>query len=306
MVKLGQVTLVAACLWNSPLINRPVSLSSAHPFTLGHPLPVKLSSHHSLTAYHSTASQKATTLIGSRTTCTKATLLKYYLKKLSSGSESGQSMMGTRDPTTPRPIKRETPGTVQRQPVQRKDPGMNAEKLNIAAPPPPPPSPTHADNLVSPFLVTDHPSRKPALRPPAENLIQSPFLVDPTSYPVAEEPIMFDLEDVLMESEIYPLAPPNGRPQVFEEATQTPPDRPEILRPQPSRPQQPSQPQPVQPQRPSRPQPTPTLPSMADMISELTGLAVTPSPSLPQPDRPSPSQDPAERPTARPEYLDIS
>ena len=215
-------------------------------------------------------------------------------------------MMGTRDPTTPRPIKRETPQTVQRQPVQRKDPGMNAEKLNIAAPPPPPPSPTHADNLVSPFLVTDHPSRKPALRPPAENLIQSPFLVDPTSYPVPEEPIMFDLEDVLMESEIYPLAPPNGRPQVFEEATQTPPDRPEILRPQPSRPQQPNRPQPVQPQRPSRPQPTPTLPSMADMISELTGLAITPSPFPPQPDRPSPSQDPAERPTARPEYLDIS
>ena len=236
----------------------------------------------------------------------KSHTAKMLSKKISSGSESGQSMMGTRDPTTPRPIKQETPQTVQRQPVQRKDPGMNAEKLNIAAPPPPPPSPTHADNLVSPFLVTDHPSRKPALRPPAENLIQSPFLVDPTSYPGPEEPIMFDLEDVLMESEIYPLAPPNGLPQVFEEATQTPPDRPEILRPQPSRPQQPNRPQPVQPQRPSRPRPTPTLPSMADMISELTGLAITPSPSPPQPDRPSPSQDPAERPTARPEYLDIS
>ena len=186
--------------------------------------------------------------------------------------------MGTRDPTTPQPIKLETPPVVaERQPVQRKDPGMNAEKLNIRAPPPPPPSPTHADNLVSPFLVTDHPSRKPAQRPPAENIIQSPFLVDPTKYPFAEEPIMFDLEDVLMESEIYPLAPPN----VPSEDISTPQDRPE----------------------PSRLPGSPTLPSMADMISELTGLALSPSPSPPQQLPPSLLHDPPKRPISRPEYV---
>ena len=190
-------------------------------------------------------------------------------------------MMGTRDPTTPQPIKLETPPVVaQRHPVQRKDPGMNAEKLNIRAPPPPPPSPTHADNLVSPFLVTDHPSRKPAQRPPAENIIQSPFLVDPTKYPFAEEPIMFDLEDVLMESEIYPLAPPN----VLSEEFPTPQERP--IRPEPSRPPAP-----------------PTLPSMADMISELTGLALSPSPAPPQQLPSALLQDPAERPISRPEYV---
>ena len=167
---------------------------------------------------------------------------------------------------------------VERHPVQRKDPGMNAEKLNIRAPPPPPPSPTHADNLVSPFLVTDHPSRKPALRPPAENIIQSPFLVDPTKYPFAEEPIMFDLEDVLMESEIYPLAPPNVPSEEFP----TPHERPE----------------------PSRPPASPTLPSMADMISELTGLAlISPSPSPPQQLPSALLQDPAERPISGPVYV---
>ena len=157
---------------------------------------------------------------------------------------------------------------------------MNAEKLNIRAPPPPPPSPTHADNLVSPFLVTDHPSRKPALRPPAENIIQSPFLVDPTKYPFAEEPIMFDLEDVLMESEIYPLAPPNVPSEEFP----TPQDRP--IRPEPSQPPAP-----------------PTLPSMADMISELTGLALSPSPPPPQQLPSALLQDPAARPVSRPEYV---
>ena len=155
---------------------------------------------------------------------------------------------------------------------------MNAETLNIRAPPHPPPSPTHADNLVSPFLVTDHPSRKPAQRPPEENIIQSPFLVDPTKYPFAEEPIMFDLEDVLMESEIYPLAPPNVPSVEFP----TPQDRP--IRPEPSR-------------------PPPTLPSMADMISELTGLALSPLPSPPQQLPPSLLQVPAERPISRPEYV---
>ena len=191
-------------------------------------------------------------------------------------------MMGTRDPTTPQPIKLETPPVVaERHPVQRKDPGMNAEKLNIRAPPPPPPSPTHADNLVSPFLVTDHPSRKPALRPPAENIIQSPFLVDPTKYPFAEEPIMFDLEDVLMESEVYPLAPPNVPSEEFP----TPQDRP--IRPEPS-----------------RPPASPTLPSMADMISELTGLAlISPSPSPPQQLPSALLQDPVERPISRPVYV---
>ena len=186
--------------------------------------------------------------------------------------------MGTRDPTTPQPIKLETGSpVVERHPVQRKDPGMNAEKLNIRAPPPPPPSPTRADNLVSPFLVTDHPSRKPAQRPPAENIIQSPFLVDPTKYPFAEEPIMFDLEDVLMESEIYPLAPPKAPSEEFP----TPQDRPE----------------------PSQPPASPTLPSMADMISELTGLALAPSPPPPQ-QFPSPLlQDPAEGPISRPQYV---
>ena len=191
-------------------------------------------------------------------------------------------MMGTRDPTTPQPIKLETQTpVVDRHPVQRKDPGMNAEKLNIRAPPPPPPSPTRADNLVSPFLVTDHPSRKPAQRPPAaaENLIQSPFLVDPTKYPFAEEPVMFDLEDVLMESEIYPLAPPIAPSEEFP----TPQDRPEAVRPQPSRP-------------PASPG-SPTLPSMADMISELTGLALSPSPP------PQQFQDPAEGPISRPKYV---
>lgn len=197
------------------------------------------------------------------------------------GSETGQSMMGTRDPTTPQPIKLETQSpVVETHPVQRKDPGMNAEKLNIRAPPPPPPSPTRADNLVSPFLVTDHPSRKPAQRPlaAAENIIQSPFLVDPTKYPFAEEPIMFDLEDVLMESEIYPLAPPNAPP--IEEFP-TPQDQPEVVRP-----------------LPSRPPGTPTLPSMADMISELTGLTLSPSPPPPQQ-----FQDPAEGPILRPQYV---
>ena len=205
-------------------------------------------------------------------------------------------MMGTRDPTTPQPIKLETPSpSVDRQPVQRKDPGMNAEKLNIRAPPPPPPSPTRADNLVSPFLVTDHPSRKPAQRPPAaaENLIQSPFLVDPTKYPFAEEPIMFDLEDVLMESEIYPLAPPNAPAEEFP----TPQDRPEVVRPLPSRPPASPTLEVVQPQ-PSRPPGPPTLPSMADMISELTGLALSPSPPPPQQ-----FQDPAEGPISRPQYV---
>ena len=192
-------------------------------------------------------------------------------------------MMGTRDPTTPQPIKLETGSpVVERHPVQRKDPGMNAEKLNIRAPPPPPPSPTRADNLVSPFLVTDHPSRKPAQRPPAENIIQSPFLVDPTKYPFAEEPIMFDLEDVLMESEIYPLAPPNAPSEEFP----TPQDQPEEVGPEPS-----------------RPPASPTLPSMADMISELTGLALAPSPPPPQQFPSSLLQDPAERPISRPQYV---
>ena len=194
-------------------------------------------------------------------------------------------MMGTRDPTTPQPKKPQTPALVGRHPVQRKDPGMNAEKLNIRAPPPPPaPSPTHADNLVSPFLVTDHPSRKPAQqRPPAENFIQSPFLVDPTKYPFAEEPVMFDLEDVLMESEIYPLAPPNVLSEELEQ------DRPAPVGARPS-------------QRP----PSPSLPSMADMISELTGLSLSPSPppSPPAPQSlPSLLQNPAERPISRPQYV---
>ena len=214
---------------------------------------------------------------------TKSHTIERLLKSLPSGSETGQSMMGTRDPTTPQPIKLERPPTVvERHPVQRKDPGMNAEKLNIRAPPPPPPSPTHADNLVvSPFLVTDHPSRKPAQRPPAESIIQSPFLVDPTKYPFAEEPIMFDLEDVLMESEIYPLAPPNVPSEEFP----TPQDQP--IRPEPS-----------------QPAGSPKLPSMADMISELTGLALSPSPPTPPQQFPSSLlQDTAERPVSRPEYV---
>ena len=102
---------------------------------------------------------------------------------------------------------------------------MNAEKLNLGPPPPSPPAPTHVDKLVSPFLVTNHLSTKPVK--PEKHLINSPFLVDPTTFPFAEEPIMFDLEDILKESEVYPLAPPA---------------------------------------------PSPTLPTMEEMITELTGF----------------------------------
>jgi hypothetical protein len=138
-------------------------------------------------------------------------------------------MMGTREPTDRPTTAEQLQPVMMTVTVQRKDPGMNAETLNISPPSPSPPSPTHHNKLVSPFLVTNHPSTSPGHHP-LHAIIHSPFLVDPTSLPLLEEPGMFDLEDILKESEVYPLAPP-----------------------------------------------TTALPTMVDMISQLTGLGLKPT-----------------------------
>ena len=126
--------------------------------------------------------------------------------------ESGplQSMMGTLEkPMRPKPQEHHQ-HHVESVTMRRKDPGMNAEKLNIQPPVPPAPSPTHQENLVSPFLVINHPSSK---NPDKHDntLIQSPFLVK-TPPLLPKEPNFFDLEDILKESEVYPLAPRPTKP----------------------------------------------------------------------------------------------
>ena len=113
-------------------------------------------------------------------------------------------MMGNREPTARpdvKPIQQ-----VESVTLRRKDPGMNAETLQLGAPPPSAPSPTYQVELVSPFLVTNHPHKRPHNK--HQSFIQSPFLVQTTPSSLPEEPNLFDLEELLKESEVYPLSLP--------------------------------------------------------------------------------------------------